>query len=243
MRRSTTQNDRGLSSKRTYLAPPWAGRSTRTGSRDLLLRFNNDYDLPAVYISESGVAFEDELVEGRVHDRDRREYLERHFTAAAEATAAGVPLPRVSNLVSDGQLRVGARIWTTIRPGSRRLRYAEAGGQGQRPLVRFCDRGQKADGLGVLSPWGAEDGLCDRLRPFAVGCMSTLVQVTNRCRSAEFEAVFYYTGCEQRVISSPQNRERCGDRCGGWKQRAIPTAARYQLSMPRITPRLVHWVR
>jgi beta-glucosidase len=62
------------------------------GLRDLLLRFNNDYELPPVYVSESGVAFEDELVDGVVHDQDRCEYLERHFAAAAEAVVGGVPL-------------------------------------------------------------------------------------------------------------------------------------------------------
>lgn len=62
------------------------------GLRDLLVRFNDDYRLPPVYVTENGVAFADELVDGAVHDENRRNYLERHFAAAAEAMAAGVPL-------------------------------------------------------------------------------------------------------------------------------------------------------
>ncbi|MDJ0497095.1 MAG: GH1 family beta-glucosidase [Acidimicrobiia bacterium] len=62
------------------------------GLRDLLVRFNGDYQLPPVYVTENGVAFPDQLVDGAVHDENRRVYLEQHFAAAAEAHAAGVPL-------------------------------------------------------------------------------------------------------------------------------------------------------
>ena len=62
------------------------------GLRDLLVRFNADYELPPVYVTENGVALPDELVDGAVHDEDRRRYLEQHFAAAASALAAGVPL-------------------------------------------------------------------------------------------------------------------------------------------------------
>lgn len=62
------------------------------GLTDLLIRFNADYDLPPTYIAENGVAFADELVDGAIHDEGRKDYLARHFAAAAEAIAAGVPL-------------------------------------------------------------------------------------------------------------------------------------------------------
>ena len=62
------------------------------GLRDLLVRFNDDYQLPPVYVTENGVAFPDELIDGSVHDDDRSRYLEQHFAAAAAALAAGVPL-------------------------------------------------------------------------------------------------------------------------------------------------------
>lgn len=62
------------------------------GLRDVLVRFNGEYELPRTYIAESGVAFVDEVVDGAVHDENRRHYLETHFAAAAEARDAGVPL-------------------------------------------------------------------------------------------------------------------------------------------------------
>ena len=62
------------------------------GLRDLLVRFNEEYQLPPVFVTENGVALPDELVDGSVHDEDRRRYLEQHFAAAAAAAAAGVPL-------------------------------------------------------------------------------------------------------------------------------------------------------
>ncbi len=62
------------------------------GLRDILLRFHRDYELPPVYVTESGVAFADVEQDGAIHDADRRAYLEAHFAAAAEAYAAGVDL-------------------------------------------------------------------------------------------------------------------------------------------------------
>ena len=62
------------------------------GLTEVLLRFNDDYELPPTFISESGVAFVDEVADGGIHDEDRRQYLEDHFAAAARAIANGVPL-------------------------------------------------------------------------------------------------------------------------------------------------------
>ena len=62
------------------------------GLTEVLLRFHNDYELPPTFISESGVAFVDEIVDGAIRDEGRRKYLEDHFAAAANAIAAGVPL-------------------------------------------------------------------------------------------------------------------------------------------------------
>ncbi|MDH3214048.1 MAG: GH1 family beta-glucosidase [Myxococcales bacterium] len=62
------------------------------GLRDLLVRLNNDYNLPSVYITENGAAFPDEVIDGEVHDSNRTEFLQRHLAAAAEAMNAGVPL-------------------------------------------------------------------------------------------------------------------------------------------------------
>ena len=60
------------------------------GLTELLTRINQDYDLPPVYITESGAAFPDEVVDGAVHDADRRDYIARHLQAVAAAIAAGV---------------------------------------------------------------------------------------------------------------------------------------------------------
>lgn len=48
----------------------------------LLTRLQQDYtDLP-LYVTENGAAFPDEMVDGKINDRDRIEYLEAHFNSA-----------------------------------------------------------------------------------------------------------------------------------------------------------------
>ncbi len=59
----------------------------------LLNRLHFDYQTPAIYITENGAAFPDEVSEdGRVHDDRRLAYLDAHFRAAHEAIQCGVPL-------------------------------------------------------------------------------------------------------------------------------------------------------
>jgi beta-glucosidase len=60
------------------------------GLTDLLLRLHRDYAVPPMYIKENGAAFKDELVDGRVHDAQRANYIERHIAAVAAALAQGV---------------------------------------------------------------------------------------------------------------------------------------------------------
>jgi len=43
-------------------------------------------------ITENGAAFDDEVVDGAVHDADRVDYLRRHITAAHRALSRGVDL-------------------------------------------------------------------------------------------------------------------------------------------------------
>ena len=63
------------------------------GLYDLLCRVHFDYHFPALYITENGAAYDDEIApDGRVHDAQRISYLERHFAQAARAIAADVPL-------------------------------------------------------------------------------------------------------------------------------------------------------
>jgi beta-glucosidase len=57
---------------------------------DLLLRLDRDYDLPPIFITENGAAYDDEIVEGRIDDEPRRQYIESHLVALADAMRKGV---------------------------------------------------------------------------------------------------------------------------------------------------------
>jgi beta-glucosidase len=59
---------------------------------DLLLRLRRDYELPLLYITENGAAFDDNRTNGRVEDAQRMSYIARHIDAVADAIADGVPL-------------------------------------------------------------------------------------------------------------------------------------------------------
>jgi beta-glucosidase len=60
------------------------------GLSQLLRRLNADYRLPPVLITENGAAYKDELVDGRVEDEARRQYIELHLNAVADAMQRGV---------------------------------------------------------------------------------------------------------------------------------------------------------
>src|SRR5437764_5334086 len=63
------------------------------GLYDLLTRIKRDYHPPALYVTENGAAFADEVgPDGAVHDPRRVAYLEAHVEQAARAIAAGGPL-------------------------------------------------------------------------------------------------------------------------------------------------------
>lgn len=63
------------------------------GLSDLLIRLNNEYKLPDIYITENGAAYPDQMAEdGHVHDTGRINYLNSHFKAAHASIEAGVPL-------------------------------------------------------------------------------------------------------------------------------------------------------
>ena len=62
------------------------------GLTEVLLRLDAEYELPPVYVAESGVAVVDVERDGAVHDPERIDYLQTHFDAAAKAYVAGVPL-------------------------------------------------------------------------------------------------------------------------------------------------------
>jgi beta-glucosidase len=63
------------------------------GLDEVLCRLHFEYHFPAYYVTENGAAFADQPAsDGQVHDPARIHYLERHFTQAARAIQAGVPL-------------------------------------------------------------------------------------------------------------------------------------------------------
>jgi beta-glucosidase len=63
------------------------------GLTDILTRLHTEYAFPALYVTENGAAYTDELTpDGAVHDPLRVAYLERHLAACAAAIQAGAPL-------------------------------------------------------------------------------------------------------------------------------------------------------
>ena len=57
---------------------------------ELLLRLHRDYAVPPIYVTENGGAFKDQVVDGRVHDARRTDYIARHIAAVADAMRQGV---------------------------------------------------------------------------------------------------------------------------------------------------------
>ena len=60
------------------------------GLTDLLIRLQRDYDVPPLYVTENGGAFKDSLVDGRIKDTNRTEFIARHIEAVALAMQQGV---------------------------------------------------------------------------------------------------------------------------------------------------------
>jgi beta-glucosidase len=64
---------------------------TPEGFTELLVRLKNDYsNLPPVYITENGCAYDDPVIDGRCHDPRRIEYLDLHLRAIKDAIDEGV---------------------------------------------------------------------------------------------------------------------------------------------------------
>jgi beta-glucosidase len=63
------------------------------GLYEILARIHFDYQFPALYVMENGMACDDQVApDGKVHDRQRISYLQRHLAAAARVIEAGVSL-------------------------------------------------------------------------------------------------------------------------------------------------------
>jgi beta-glucosidase len=96
--RSVVGDDPEGSGFHTRWSPP-AGRPETAmgweiypeGIAELLLWLADRYDNPPVYITENGAAFEDTVGDdGRVHDEQRRAYIEQHLEAVFKARERGV---------------------------------------------------------------------------------------------------------------------------------------------------------
>lgn len=57
---------------------------------DLLVRLNQLYSLPPIYITENGAAIADDIVDGEVHDTQRIDYYNGHLNALNDAIELGV---------------------------------------------------------------------------------------------------------------------------------------------------------
>ena len=62
------------------------------GLFELLVRLNDEYELPKLYVTENGAAFPDSRSNGAVHDEKRISYIERHVAAIRHAVERGVPV-------------------------------------------------------------------------------------------------------------------------------------------------------
>jgi beta-glucosidase len=63
------------------------------GLYHLLGRLHFDYGFPALYITENGAAFKDQVdAEGQVDDPQRLAYIKRHLQQVHHAIACGVPV-------------------------------------------------------------------------------------------------------------------------------------------------------
>jgi beta-glucosidase len=80
------------------VAEPKAPRTTMDwiirpdGLREILVETDRRYGLKALYVTENGAAFEDEVVNGEVDDVERLAYLQDHVSATLAARAEGVPV-------------------------------------------------------------------------------------------------------------------------------------------------------
>lgn len=64
-----------------------------TGLEEILERVTEDYQPPAIYVTENGSAYVDTVDDaGDVGDPERIAYLESHVAACAQAVERGVPL-------------------------------------------------------------------------------------------------------------------------------------------------------
>lgn len=77
--------------------PAFNGEVFPDGLYDALVRIDNEYNYPRIFITENGAGFgpeDDQITDGRAHDRLRQDYIKRHLLAAHQAIESGVKLER-----------------------------------------------------------------------------------------------------------------------------------------------------
>jgi len=62
------------------------------GLTELLVRLSRDWNCPKLLVTENGAAFDDVMVDGKVDDHARVDYLARHIDAVDEAVRQGAPV-------------------------------------------------------------------------------------------------------------------------------------------------------
>jgi beta-glucosidase len=59
---------------------------------EILLRISKEYSPKAIYITENGSAWNDEVINGEIIDDERIDYLARHLDAMRSAREQGAPI-------------------------------------------------------------------------------------------------------------------------------------------------------
>jgi beta-glucosidase len=91
--RAVSSADKSFDKKKSGLALTEMGWEIYPrGLTELLLTLHREYRLPKVYVTENGAAIKDQVIDGRVHDAERIDYLRTHIAAMADAMRQGVPM-------------------------------------------------------------------------------------------------------------------------------------------------------
>ena len=125
--------------------PTWAGRSHPTGFTELLVRLHTDYpNMPPIYITENGCAYDDPVIDGRCADPRRIEYLDLHLRAVKDAIDEGVDIRGYYqwSLMDNFEWALG--LCQALRPRARRFRHTRTHTEGLGPLVSRGHQAQRA---------------------------------------------------------------------------------------------------